>query len=615
MTLRKNAPRSKGRWMVLGVAVTACMLLVAGLAFAGPVGLASGFEDDDANLLDNAAAGIDWNNFQDVDWTPTPATTPTRTADKVLSGWTFKGIEDWAATTADSGFAGGTKQDDDCPSVISAKAPNKDDLKRIYLSSKTGANGHTYLNLAWVRIPQNTTSPSAHIGFEFNKANNGACAGPGGLVKRSAGDILVVYDFEGGGTPILTLRKWVLTGACDVASNSAPCWGVAVNLTASGFAEGAVNTGSTVLDQLAPPALNAATGTSVDATLGLSEFGEAGIDLTDAGVFTAGTCNSFGKAYGVSRSSGNSGTAQMKDLVGPANFNLTNCGTVTIIKRTSPRDLNQNFSYTSTLAGTCSTDTTPASFTLNDNGTGDTTGNTETCTDVPTGNYTVTEGADPAGFTFTDLSCTASGTGTSATPASGSGTRIASITMAGGGSVTCVYTNTQQLGALRIDKDSSKTGNLVTTEGAVFTITPSGGTAFDVTDDTTAAPPDEDATIGEVCVTGLVAGSYTVSEKTPPTGYSRDSGAAQNYTVVSGSTCSTATAVTFTDTPLGDLTVTWTDGGSNETGADIVCDEGTLDPADSTPGAFDDDSEIYQDIPGGTSANPNVITCTIRVDP
>ncbi len=49
-----------------------------------------------------------------------------------------------------------------------AKAPNKDDLKRVYVTSNT-VGGDVFLGLAWVRIPQNTTSPSAHIGFEFNQ--------------------------------------------------------------------------------------------------------------------------------------------------------------------------------------------------------------------------------------------------------------------------------------------------------------------------------------------------------------------------------------------------------------------------------------------------------------
>ena len=151
------------------VAAAGLVVAAVSVATAGPVGTAAGFEDDDGNLAPQAPINFDWNSFAPVIWLPSPSPTPNRQADKVLSGFTFKGLEDWQATTADSGFAGGTKQDDNCASVITAKAPNKDDLKRIYLATKTGADGHTYLELAWVRIPQNTTSASAHVAFEFNK--------------------------------------------------------------------------------------------------------------------------------------------------------------------------------------------------------------------------------------------------------------------------------------------------------------------------------------------------------------------------------------------------------------------------------------------------------------
>jgi len=281
-------------------------------ALAGPVGTLSGFEDDDGNLADNAAAGIDWNSFKPTTWT---GTAPNRTSNKTALGWTFLGLEDAQKTSSDTAFAGGTKQDDNCASVIGASAPNKDDLKRAYMATAT-VNQHVFLNLAWVRIPQQTTSSSAHVGFEFNKAINGNCAGTGGLVNRTAGDMLVVYDFEGGGgAPVITLRRWVLSGSCEVGSKSPPCWGAATDLTAAGFAEAKVNVGSSVLDEIAP----------ANETLNDSEFGEAGIDLTAAKVFTPGACESFGKAFAVSRSSGNSGTAQMKDLVGPAPFTIANC--------------------------------------------------------------------------------------------------------------------------------------------------------------------------------------------------------------------------------------------------------------------------------------------------
>lgn len=598
--LRILGPRTRRAVFVTVAAIVAFILVIP--AFAGPVGSNAGFEDDDGNLVDNAAAGIDWNNSgggaAPNGWT---GSAPQRTKTSTFSGWSFKGLEDWQATTADSGFAGGTKQDDNCPSVITAKAPNKDDLKRIYLATKTvpvGGVDHVFLMLGWVRIPQNTTSASAHIGFEFNKGTTG-CSGSS-LKSRVAGDMLIVYDFEGSSTdnPTLTLRRWVTSGSCEVSSNSPPCWGPAANLTAGGTAEGAVNTTATASDQTGPSA----------ETLGLNEFGEAGVDLTAAGVFTPGQCENFGNAYAVSRSSGNSGTAQMKDIVGPTPFTLQNCGSITIIKRTSPRGLNQSFSYTTTGG------LTPSTFNLNDNGntSSDSAGNTRTYTDVPAGNYTVTEGADPTGFVFTNLSCTASGTGTSATPASGNSTRTASITIAGGGSVTCVYTNTQQLGAIKITKTSAKSGAGL--NGATFTIT-KGGTAISGSPFTTATVGGVD---GVICVDNLTFGDYVVTETAAPTGYVIDTTAGQTVTVDNNAACSDASyggeTKAFTNSPTADIQVRFRDGGSGETALDEPLSCSTSTGTDSTTDTTGwDDTLTRTGIKIGSSVV--TITCTIKIDP
>ena len=505
------------------VGVVALTLVTTSIALAGPVGTAQGFEDDDGNLIDNAGAGIDWNSFDPISWLPANSATPTRQADKSALGFLFKGLEDWQATNSDSAFAGGTKQDDNCASVITAKAPNKDDLKRIYIAS-TVVGTSTFLNLAWVRIPQNTTSASAHVAFEFNKGTT-TCGAGSPLVQRTAGDMLIVYDFEGGGgDPVLTLRRWVTSGACEISSNSAPCWGTATNLTAGGFAEAKVNVGSAVLDALAPPALGSST--SVDATLQDSEFGEAGINLTAAGVFPPGVCESFGKVSGISRSSGNSGTAQMKDLVGPGNFSLTNCGTVTIIKNTVPADVNQNFNFTSNLAGaqlSCTADTSPASFILNDVGAGNNASNTEVCSNVPAGSYIVTEGADPAGFEFDDVTCTAS-TGSSGTQ-DATVEKEVDIVIVGGGSVTCTYVNNQQLGAIKVTKTSSKTDNPLA--GATFSVT--GPNSFSATLTTGADGTD--------CIDGLTFGSYTVTETGAPTGFIIDDTTGHTVAVNTNADC------------------------------------------------------------------------------
>jgi hypothetical protein len=605
--------------LLLPVLALGMMVLAIG-ASAGPIATAQGFQDDDGNLIDDGA-GIDWNTFDPVTWTPHPATTPTRQATKVSNGFQFLGIEDYQATTVDSGFAGGTKQDANCPSVITAKADNKADLKRIYVAS-TNVGGETYLDLAWIRIPQNTTSPSAHIAFEFNQGSS-AC-GSGGLVNRTAGDLLVVYDFEGGTTdvPTITIRKWISSGACEISNDSAPCWGVAQNLTQAGFAEAKVLVGSTASDALAPPALNSTTGTSVATTIGDREFGEAGLDLgpNGANIFPAGQCVTFGKVFGVSRTSGNSGTAQMKDLVGPGNFTLSNCGAVKIIKHTDPRGLDQNFSYTSNLAGSqisCTGDATPASFTLNDkdNSTSDSAGNTENCTNVPVGNYTVTEGSDPSGYVFESLVCTSSGAGTSATPSTLSTTlKAASITMAGGGLVTCTYVNQQQLGAIQISKTTMKASN-----------DPLAGAVFDISTD--AADTDTVATVttdsnGLACADNLGFGTYYVTEVTPPTGYQIDDSSGNSVVVNNNAECSDdpygGETIPFTDTPLTDLVITATSQVSGGTASSIQCTDGA---ADAFPGTDIGDSPVGDPTPvdpaevNATDLAPGTYTCQVVIDP
>jgi hypothetical protein len=62
----------------------------------------------------------------------------------------------------------------------------------------------------------------------------------------------------------------------------------------------------------------------LDRDLGTVEFGEASINLTEA-VGEEAVCDFSGKVNGVARSSGSSGTAQMKDLVGPDDFELEFC--------------------------------------------------------------------------------------------------------------------------------------------------------------------------------------------------------------------------------------------------------------------------------------------------
>ncbi|HEY5987016.1 MAG TPA: prealbumin-like fold domain-containing protein [Streptosporangiaceae bacterium] len=583
-----------------GIGLTVGMLVPWASASAavaiGPVGTAAGFEDNDANLAPDTAINFDWNSFAPVTWT---GTAPYQTATKTTGGWTFLGLTDAQATNSDTGFAGGTKQDLNCPTVIGSKAPNKDDLQSAYIASSIGSSGptagHVFLTLAWERIPQNTTSPSAHVAFEFNQGTAGPCPGTGGLVKRVAGDMLIVYDFTGGSTstPTIQLSRWITSGSCQVGSNSPPCWGTQVTLPA-GTAEGAVNTGLSPY----PGNVTDTIGPSGSTVLGPSRFGEAGIDLTAAGVFSPNVCTAFGKAWAVSRTSGNSSTAAMEDLVGPGNLNLSNCGQVTIIKHTDPAGIDQDFSFTSNLAGaeiTCTpAGSDPTAFTLNDAG-----ANTEDCLKVPAGSYTVTEGAEPTGFALESLTCTAGGSQDAGNPFQ------ANITVTGNSHVTCTYVNKQQLGAIEVVKESSKSGG-APLAGATFDVKDSGG--HTVATLTTGSD-------GTACTDGLAFGDYTVTETAAPNGYQIDNGNPVPVTIDTNGDCSSGAVVkTFTDTPLTDLLIAAASEAQGGTQSQITC----VDSGNNNIGNSPQPSSSGFADPVSVTANgllPGTYTCTVIIDP
>jgi hypothetical protein len=575
--VRTKRPR---RRIVAALAVgclTAVSFAIPGAA--GPVSDASGFEADDGNLAVDST--FDWNGFAPTVW---EGTAPYRTSNKTVAGWAFTGIEDAQATTTDTAFAGGVKQDNNCPVVNTGKAPNKDDLERIYVSSNT-VDGDIFLNLAWVRIPQNTTSPSAHIGFEFNQGED-PCA-TGGLVNRIAGDLLIVYDFEGSSTdtPTITMREWVTSGACEVGSSNPPCWGPATNLTALGFAEAKVNTSDVggVLDEIGPGGSE---------TLGLNEFGEAGINLTDAGVFGTEECVAFGSAFGVSRSSGNSGTAQMKDLVGPGEINITNCGRVIIRKETipDPDPTDTTFDYTTTGG------LDPATFSLKNGESLDYGG------EVFAGAYSVTEEDPGPTFALKEVDCSASDT-SHGTDIDVTGATV-SFDLKPLDVVDCTYVNELQTGAIKITKDrkhaASGSGDH-----------PHAGVDFTIEGDDVDETVTTDAN-GEACLEGLFFGDYTVTEVTP-TGYAPND--PENVTVSAVSECGDGNeaTVSFHNTPLTNITVSVDSQVDGGTASVISCTDADGNVYGGSTGPNGDGSLTVNDL---LPTDPTVtLTCTVIVDP
>jgi hypothetical protein len=161
-------------------------------------------------------------------------------------------------------------------------------------------------------------------------------------------------------------------------------------------------------------------------------------------------------------------------------------------------------------------------------------------------------------------------------------------------------------GAFKIIKKSSKTNNGLA--NATFTVSGVSGTK--TTDSN-----------GEICLTGLALGSYTVTETGAPSGYAIDdtdpntagNQTTKSVTVGGGDTCASKT-VTFTDTPLSKIQVKYfRQGTQTETKASIVCASGSTIAADSENGdadpAFDDTDESFSNLAPGT------FTCTVVVDP
>ena len=371
-------------FLMITAIVAAAFMTISGANLAP-----SPFEGNDGDLVVGTPGNTDWVNA------------PARVV----------GLDQPSGGT-DNAFGQGTKEDAAAGKVVTGSIPpNKSDLTRFYEASEF-VGGKNYLYLAWERA---NVLGSANMDFEINQnttpAFTGTFTGPITL-NRTAGDVLITFDFSGSGSPSLGLLRWVTTGAVSqcFSASALPCWGNRVDLSSSGYAEGAVNT-TTVTDPIAPGAPRSLPG---------GTFGEAAVNLSDAGVFPAGRCTTFGSAFLKSRSS-SSFSAEVKDFVAPQSVEVSNCGTITIHKTTVNGDGTFGFITTGALS--------PATFNLSN-------GDTQTYTKVPGGSYSVTE-SPTSGWTLQSLTCTTTGSGTSA-PTAGS---TALITIAGGGTADCTFTN------------------------------------------------------------------------------------------------------------------------------------------------------------------------------
>jgi uncharacterized repeat protein (TIGR01451 family) len=199
-----------------------------------------------------------------------------------------------------SNWGGGSKEDDICPTVATGTASPKDDLDHFYAGTEQTASG-TFLYLAWHR--QNTSGTTT-IDFELNQSGLVPTGCTNSVSRaRTAGDVLITYDFQGSGPFTITteMRSWVGTSL-------AGAWGAPVALPNSATA--------------AESSINAS-----------GSFGEmvVNLNLIVPGALT--TCETFAGARPNTRSSSSSFNNSIKDWVTPVTKTISTCGSVVIDKR------------------------------------------------------------------------------------------------------------------------------------------------------------------------------------------------------------------------------------------------------------------------------------------
>ena len=469
---------SKGRRtrvLALALLAASAFLVLFVAASSGTLAGGSTFESGDGDLAPNTStppAPHDWNN-------PVGAITCPNT---IPGSGTNCGL-DLVKSQADNAFGQGAKEDDVAPTVVFGSIPpSKDDLSRFYVNQEK-AGGNDYLYLAWER---SNLLGSAHMDFEFNQSQTLSANGVTPL--RTAGDLLIDYDFGGSGVPVLARHTWITSGnpATDCeASNTLPCWNKGVPLGAN--AEAQVNN-APVTDTNPPGApftLAGNTKNGINAT-----FGEAGINLTGSGIFSAAICQHFGSATLKSRSSGNSFSSELKDFIAPIQVNISNCGQLKIVKVTDPSPDPTNTAFSFNVDDGALTNTgLPDSPSLHD-------GESVTYTVFAGNSYSAAETV-PAGWDLQSATCD-NGSG------SLSGSTLSSIQVDVDVLTTCTFTNRAR-GTIIVKKITDDgSGSFGFTSS---TLTPA---SFTLTTTSAGAGGADSRTFGS-----LSPGTYDVGETVP----------------------------------------------------------------------------------------------------
>jgi hypothetical protein len=218
------------------ISVTGAVAAVALLLVAGAMGtLLPGSSFDTSNGSLTSSSNHDWNPPGSPAGNVGPVQ-PIACGPAFPSNGTNCAL-DFVNSSSDNAFGQGTKEDSTSPTVVTGSIPpQKDDLTRFYINQEKGSNGDNFLYLAWQRT---NLLGSAHMDFELNQANVGVTSSSTGTValNRTAGDVLIDFDFGGSGAVVLSYHTWLATGTnagtqCQ-ASNTFPCWSAGTTLSPS----------------------------------------------------------------------------------------------------------------------------------------------------------------------------------------------------------------------------------------------------------------------------------------------------------------------------------------------------------------------------------------------
>lgn len=290
------------------------------------------------------------------------------------------------AVGPDDGLQGSSKEDEPedftCQYHDPTVTPGKDDLVRAYINTRVSGPASIFLDLGFVRADGGVQGDS-HVNFEFNQ-NPVSDMCP--YVGRSDGDLLITFDFPGNTADPADVQTFSWDADAPDGPDNPGKW---VPFTFNGNVA-AEDNAAQITDEV------------VGGTIAARAFGEATIDLVALAEATGGDgeCASFGFASIRSRSSGQSFSSALQDIMGGP-VDVSTCGKI-IVHKTDDAG-NQLAGATFGLWPAAAS--VPA---VGVDGTRPSTGSIGTCTsladgsctfdDVNPGDYKVAELTPPAGY-------------------------------------------------------------------------------------------------------------------------------------------------------------------------------------------------------------------------